>query len=98
MESTYTSSLESIADDRFRRVCETIVQHMRRLHVPGVAIGIADGGAEHTAGFGVTSIEHPLAVDADTLFQIGSTTKTVTGTSAPTCPICAWPTSRSRRA
>jgi CubicO group peptidase (beta-lactamase class C family) len=74
------ATLHSIADDRFRRVCEAIVQHMRRLHVPGVAIGIADGEAEHIAGFGVTSIEHPLAVDADTLFQIGSTTKTVTGT------------------
>jgi CubicO group peptidase (beta-lactamase class C family) len=82
MESTYTSTLESIADDRFRRVCEAIVQHMQRLHVPGVAIGIADGDADYTAGFGVTSIEHPLAIDADTLFQIGSTTKTVTGTAA----------------
>jgi CubicO group peptidase (beta-lactamase class C family) len=76
------SMLHSIADARFRRVCEAIVEHMRRLHVPGVAIGIVDGEAEHTAGFGVTSIEHPLAVDADTLFQIGSTTKTVTGTIA----------------
>jgi CubicO group peptidase (beta-lactamase class C family) len=30
----------------------------------------------------VTNIEQPLPVDADTLFQIGSTTKTVTGTLA----------------
>ena len=30
----------------------------------------------------MTSIEHPLEVDAETLFQIGSITKTVTGTLA----------------
>jgi CubicO group peptidase (beta-lactamase class C family) len=82
MDNQDNATLQSIADARFRRVCEALVEHMRRLHVPGVAIGIADGEAEHTAGFGVTSIEHPLAVDADTLFQIGSTTKTVTGTIA----------------
>jgi CubicO group peptidase (beta-lactamase class C family) len=77
-----TAILQPITDARFGRVCAAIVQHMQRLHVPGVAIGIADSDSEHTAGFGVTSIEHPLAVDADTLFQIGSTTKTVTGTAA----------------
>jgi CubicO group peptidase (beta-lactamase class C family) len=55
---------------------------MERLHVPGVAVGIADGDAEYTAGLGITNIEHPLPVDADTLFQIGSITKTVTATVA----------------
>jgi CubicO group peptidase (beta-lactamase class C family) len=55
---------------------------MRRLHVPGVAVGLLHEGREHTAGFGVTSVENPLPVTPDTLFQIGSTTKTVTGTIA----------------
>lgn len=55
---------------------------MDRLHVPGVAVGVQHEGQEHTAGFGVTNVDHPLQVDADTLFQIGSTTKTVTGTVA----------------
>src|SRR4051794_11628971 len=77
-----TSTAQPITDERFGRIGAAIVEHMQRLHVPGVAIGIADGDTEHTAGFGVTSIEHPLAVDADTLFQIGSTTKTITGTAA----------------
>jgi CubicO group peptidase (beta-lactamase class C family) len=54
---------------------------MERLGVPGVALGIIIGGHVHTAGFGVTNIENPLAVDGDTLFQIGSTTKTFTGTA-----------------
>src|SRR5687768_12400291 len=55
---------------------------MERLHVPGVAVGVQHEGKEHTAGFGVTNVDHPVPVDADTLFQIGSTTKTVTGTVA----------------
>ncbi|MDR7417397.1 MAG: serine hydrolase domain-containing protein [Armatimonadota bacterium] len=54
---------------------------MRRLRVPGVALGIVHREAEYVTGFGVTSVENPLPVDADTLFQIGSITKTVTGTA-----------------
>ena len=48
--------------------------------VPGVAIGVLHRGETHTRGFGVTNIEHPLGVQADTLFQVGSITKTMTGT------------------
>jgi CubicO group peptidase (beta-lactamase class C family) len=54
---------------------------MAELGVPGVAVGVLHGDREHAAGFGVTNVEHPLPVDADTLFQIGSVTKTYTGTA-----------------
>ena len=54
---------------------------MERLRVPGVAIGILLDGDEHTAGFGITNVEYPSAVLSDTLFQIGSTTKTFTATA-----------------
>jgi CubicO group peptidase (beta-lactamase class C family) len=60
---------------------EQVLAAMERLHVPGVAVGILHGRAEYHAGFGVTNVDHPLPIDADTLFQIGSTTKTVTGTA-----------------
>jgi CubicO group peptidase (beta-lactamase class C family) len=53
---------------------------MKRLKVPGVSIGIYHQGKEWTAGFGVTSIEHPLPITPDTLFQTGSISKTFTGT------------------
>ena len=49
-----------------------------RLAVPGVAVGVYHDGEEHYAFHGVTSIENPLPVDADTLFQFGSTGKTYT--------------------
>jgi CubicO group peptidase (beta-lactamase class C family) len=49
--------------------------------VPGTAVGLLADGEEWTAGFGVTNVDHPLPVDADTLFQIGSITKTFTATA-----------------
>lgn len=54
---------------------------MQTLRVPGVALGLILDGQAYTAGYGVTSIENPLPVTAETLFQIGSTTKTFNGTS-----------------
>jgi CubicO group peptidase (beta-lactamase class C family) len=54
---------------------------MQRLHVPGVAVGIWHDGQEHTAGFGVTNSDYPSPVLPETLFQIGSITKTVTATA-----------------
>jgi CubicO group peptidase (beta-lactamase class C family) len=61
---------------------DVVHESMEDLGVPGVAVGIAHGGDEEVAGFGVTSLENPLLVDADTLFQIGSITKTFTAVAA----------------
>lgn len=66
----------------FDLLCEQIEAAMQRFPVPGVAVGVLLDGVEYTAGFGVTSIENSLPVNDQTLFQIGSTTKTVTGTLA----------------
>jgi CubicO group peptidase (beta-lactamase class C family) len=55
---------------------------MERFGIPGVAVAVRHGDDVDTAAFGVTSVEHPLDVDADTLFQIGSITKTYTATAA----------------
>lgn len=74
------SSLKKIKNAKFLKVCEIIVSEMKRLKIPGVAIGIYHEGKEYTAGFGMTSVENPLAVTADTLFQVGSISKTFTGT------------------
>jgi len=64
----------------FPNLCASIVRDMKRLQVPGVAIGVWHKGKEYTAGFGITNIEHPLEVTPDTLFQVGSISKTFTGT------------------
>ena len=62
-------------------LAETVRTSMERHRVPGVAVGLYDGGEEYVASFGVTSVENPLKVTPETLFQIGSTTKTLTGTA-----------------
>lgn len=53
---------------------------MTETAVPGVAIGVLYNGETFTTGLGVTNVDHPLGVNADTLFQVGSITKTMTGT------------------
>jgi len=60
---------------------DTLIQDgMARHHVPGIAVGMWHDGILELGGWGVTSVDHPLPVDADTLFQIASVTKTITAT------------------
>lgn len=73
-------SIHPARDPKFHALCQLITKEMKRLKVPGVAIGVYHRGHEHTAGLGVTSIEHPLPVTPDTLFQVGSISKTFTAT------------------
>jgi CubicO group peptidase (beta-lactamase class C family) len=54
---------------------------MSRYHIPGVAVGVLYNGREYLRGYGVTNVDYPLPVDENTLFRIGSTTKTFTGTT-----------------
>jgi CubicO group peptidase (beta-lactamase class C family) len=49
--------------------------------IPGVAVGVWVHRQEVYACHGVTSIENPLDVDPDTLFVLGSVTKTYTATA-----------------
>jgi CubicO group peptidase (beta-lactamase class C family) len=67
-------------DSKFGSISRHIRKEMERLQIPGVAIGIYHNGQEFAGGFGVTSVEHPLPVTVDTLFQTGSISKTFTGT------------------
>lgn len=57
-------------------------EQMVRRHVPGVALGVVHGGEALALCLGVTNVEHPLPVTPETLFQVGSTTKTMTATVA----------------
>jgi CubicO group peptidase (beta-lactamase class C family) len=69
------------ADALFVELDDFVVHRMAALKIPGVAIGVIAGDREHATGFGVTNVDHPLPVDTDTRFQIGSTTKAFTGTT-----------------
>jgi CubicO group peptidase (beta-lactamase class C family) len=53
----------------------------KKFNIPGVAVGVWAEGKEIYACHGVTSIENPLLIDQDTLFILGSVTKTFTATT-----------------
>jgi CubicO group peptidase (beta-lactamase class C family) len=70
------------SSDPFAQLAETVHDAMPRINAPGVALGVLHGGHQRAEGFGVTSVEHPLAVLPETLFQVGSISKTITATAA----------------
>jgi len=61
---------------RLERFREQARREMDDLGVPGVAVAVLAGGEQEAFCLGVTSRENPLEVTADTLFQVGSITKT----------------------
>src|SRR4051794_37412306 len=69
-------------DAQWEQVLDVAREGRGRYHVPGVAIGILTDGEEKTAGLGVTDVRAPLEVDGETLFQIGSISKTFTAALA----------------
>ena len=60
---------------------EKLTELATELAVPGVVAGIVSGDQTEIAVHGVTNVDHPLEVDEGTLFQFGSTGKTVTATA-----------------
>ncbi len=53
----------------------------KQFTIPGVAVGVWVDGQEIYACHGVTSLDNPLPIDQDTLFILGSVTKTYTATT-----------------
>ena len=66
---------------QFEKVGEQVEAWRKEMGVPGVTYGVTVSGESFMAGAGVTSVENPLPVTDETLFQIGSITKTVTATA-----------------
>jgi CubicO group peptidase (beta-lactamase class C family) len=69
------------AETLFQNLSADITAGMQRLPIPGLAVGVWLDGIEQSAGFGVTSVENPLPVTSNTLFQVGSISKTFTATA-----------------
>ena len=64
----------------FQSIAADVERWRTDLGVPGTTFGVYVGGEQFTAGIGVTSVDNPLPVNDETLFQIGSITKTLTAT------------------
>jgi CubicO group peptidase (beta-lactamase class C family) len=69
------------ADPVFEGIAAFVTEKMAEYQVPGVSLGILRDGVMTTRAFGVTNRDHPLPVTDDTVFQVGSITKTFTGTA-----------------
>src|SRR5579884_2974283 len=71
-------SVETVEEIGQEEITSKLAELAEEFQVPGAAVGVYHNGVEHYAVHGVTSIENPLPVDAETLFQFGSTGKTFT--------------------
>lgn len=76
-----SSTMAADASPEFRLVVEALVAAMREHQVPGAAIGLLAGDREEHAAVGQASLSSMRPVTPETLFQIGSLTKTFTGTA-----------------
>ena len=75
------STLDADASPAFRTVVEALVAAMQQFQVPGAAIGLLAGDREEHATVGLASLSSLRPVTPETLFQIGSLTKTYTATT-----------------
>jgi CubicO group peptidase (beta-lactamase class C family) len=65
---------------KWEQLCAFTEETRLQYDVPGAALGILHNGEVKGAGFGITSVDNPLDVTDHTLFQVGSISKTFTGT------------------
>lgn len=54
---------------------------MNQHHVPGLAIAIVENDQTASAGYGKASVDPPMPCTADTLFDIASSSKSLTAAS-----------------
>ncbi len=65
----------------FSELDAKIKKAMKGFVIPGAAVGVIYKGQEYVKGYGITNVDYPVPVDGDTVFRIGSTTKTFTATA-----------------
>jgi CubicO group peptidase (beta-lactamase class C family) len=64
-----------------KRLSDIVQGAAQKYGIPGVAVGVWANGQEMYACHGVTSLDNPLPINQDTLFVLGSVTKTFTATA-----------------
>ncbi len=78
--------------DHQQELTDFVQATAQKYGIPGVAVGVWADGWERYAYDGVTSIDNPLPIDRDTLFVLGSVTKTYTAPSiSPMTPLSTGP-------
>jgi len=69
-------------DEIHDTVTRNVAPLMKQFAIPGMAIGIVADGKPYVFDYGVMSTQTGKPVTGDTLFEIGSVSKTLTGTLA----------------
>ncbi|KQR24865.1 serine hydrolase [Deinococcus sp. Leaf326] len=75
MTALTTPATHTDLAERFEHEARRLLEEFR---IPGVTLGLLTPDGDHIVNLGVTSLENPLPITADTIFQIGSNTKTLT--------------------
>ncbi|WP_373459583.1 class C beta-lactamase [Cupriavidus necator] len=74
---------EPVDATTLKRVVDAAIQPLMQAHdVPGLAVAVTAGGKQYQFHYGVAARASGRKVDADTLFEIGSVSKTFTATLA----------------
>jgi beta-lactamase class C len=77
------------SQDRIRSAVDDAIQPvMAKQNIPGIAVAITVGGKSRKFNYGVASTETRKPVTGDTLFELGSVTKTFTATLASWAQAC----------
>lgn len=69
------------ADPKFEQLAALVTEKMQAYGVPGVAFGIVKDGRVTVREFGVTNLDNPQPITADTIIPLASISKTVTTTA-----------------
>jgi len=78
-----TTTVSHAADDRIKSAVDAAIQPvMAKYSIPGMAVGIIAGGKPYVFNYGVASTQTEKPVTRDTLFELGSVSKTLTATLA----------------
>jgi len=73
----FNNPLQSALD---KKVDSLVVPFMRKGNTVGLAMGVLENGRMHVYSYGETAKDNQLVPDGNTLFEIGSITKTFTST------------------
>lgn len=78
----FSNLAQATPPDFDAKVNKLAQQVMREQNIAGLAIGVTNHGEQHFYNFGVASKQSKQPVSSDTLFEIGSVSKTFTATLA----------------